>query len=230
MVTLKDAREVSSEIVRTLQPVSVIVFGSVAKEGIGEDLDLLIISEDSKGDARGLNNLLSKHLRGFYKRFAIDPFIVPVSKLREYFFRGSPFLRLIQNEGRSLYMKDSVKEWLKQVDEDLGMAEYLLGGGYFRGACYHSQQAIKKSLKAGLLQKGWELERIYSIERLKTIAEDEYNLALGIDEDDIIFIDSIYRGRYPAEEGLLPLGEPHQKEDAVRAVSIASKVVKEISC
>ncbi|MBU1152389.1 hypothetical protein KKB84_00205 [bacterium] len=102
MVTLKDAREVSSEIVRTLQPISVIVFGSVAKEGIGEDLDLLIISEDSKGDARGLNNLLSKHLRGFYKRFAIDPFIVPVSKLREYFLRGSPFLRLIQNEGRSL--------------------------------------------------------------------------------------------------------------------------------
>ncbi|MBU1627558.1 HEPN domain-containing protein, partial [bacterium] len=212
MVTLKDAREVSKEIVKKLQPISVIVFGSVAKEGIGEDLDLLVVSEDDQKTIRELNGLLFKHTRGFYKRFAIDPFIVPVSKLRECFSKGSPFLRLIQNEGRSLYMKDSVKEWLKRADEDFAMARYLLEGNYFRGACYHSQQAMEKSLKGRLLQKGWELEKVHSIERLMVLA-GEYNLRLEIDEDDIIFIDSIYRGRYPAEEGLLPLGEP-QKGDA----------------
>lgn len=107
MVTLKDAKEVSSEIVKALQPISVIVFGSVAKEGIGKDLDLLVVSEDDRKTTRELNGFLFKHIRRFYKRFAIDPFILPVSKLQEYFFKGSPFLRLIQHEGRSLYMKDN---------------------------------------------------------------------------------------------------------------------------
>lgn len=106
------------------------------------------------------------------------------------------------------------------------MAKYLLKGGYFRGTCYHCHHAIEKSLKGRLLQKGWELEKIHSVERLMVLAE-EYNLRLEIDEEDVIFIDSIYRGRYSAEEGLLPLGEP-QEEDAVRAVNIASKVVEEM--
>jgi len=224
MVTLKDAREVSKEIVKEFHPISVIVFGSVAKEGRGEDLDLLIVSEDNQKSIKELNGLLFKQIRRFYKRFAIDPFILPVSRLQEYFLKGSPFLRLIQNEGRSLYMKDSIRQWLKGAEEDFAMAKYLRKGNYFRETCYHSQQAIEKSLKAGLIQKGWELEKIHSIERLMVLA-GEYNLRLEIDEEDIIFIDSIYRGRYPAEEGLLPLGEPTE-EDADRALNIASKVIK----
>jgi hypothetical protein len=46
-------------------------------------------------------------------------------------------------------------------------------------------------LKAVLFHKGWELEKIYSIERLKVIIE-EYKLKVDIDEDEVIFIDSIY--------------------------------------
>jgi HEPN domain-containing protein len=225
MVTIKDAREVSMRVKEVLHPITIIVFGSVAKVGVGEDLDLLIITEDRK-DIGELNRVLSGQLKEFYKRFAIDPFIIPVSKLREYFFKGSPFLRLIQNEGRTLYMKDSVREWLRHAEEDVEMAKYLLDGGYYRGACYHSQQAIEKALKAGLLQMGWELEKIHSIERLKVIAED-YKLKVDIDEDDVILIDSIYRGRYPAEEGLLPLGEPNE-EDAMRSINIATKTVEQI--
>lgn len=34
-------------------------------------------------------------------------------------------------------------------------------------------------------------------------------------EKDIDFIERIYRGRYPAAEGLLPIGEPTM-EDAMR--------------
>ncbi len=37
------------------------------------------------------------------------------------------------------------------------------------------------------------------------------------------FIDSIYKGRYPGEEGLLPYGNP-TKQDAKRAISIKYKV------
>lgn len=124
-------------------------------------------------------------------------------------------------------MKNSIKKWIKQADEELSTAKYLLQGSFYKGTCYHSQQAIEKSVKAFLLQKGWELEKIYSFERLLNIAE-EYKIPIKIEEDDIIFIDSIYRGRYPAEEGLLPLGEPSQ-EDAQRAVKLAEKILKELN-
>ena len=42
---------------------------------------------------------------------------------------------------------------------------------------------------------------------------------------DIDFIDEIYRGRYPAESGLLPLGTP-TKADADRSVAVAKQSVR----
>ena len=38
-------------------------------------------------------------------------------------------------------------------------------------------------------------------------------------------MDEIYRGRYPAESGLLPLGTPTE-EDADRSVAIAQRTVR----
>ncbi|MBI5308074.1 MAG: HEPN domain-containing protein [Planctomycetes bacterium] len=90
---------------------------------------------------------------------------------------------------------------------------------YYKGSCYHAQQSIEKSIKACLLAKGWELEKIHNVERLLSIAGD-FVIAINVSEDDVVFIDSIYRGRYPAEAGLLPLGEP-SGSDAKRALSIA---------
>ncbi len=226
MVTLKQAKEVADVIVKTVQPISIVVFGSVAEKGIGNDLDILIITEDTARTARELDLIISKSLKTFYKRFAIDPFVVPLSKLKSYYYKGSPFLRLIQREGRALYVKDSVKEWIRHAEDEIKMADYLFKGEFWKGTCYHSQQSIEKSLKVGLLQRGWELEKTHSIERLNAIAE-EYNITLKIDEDDITFIDSIYRGRYPAEEGLLPLGEP-SKKDAKRALKLAKSIFKKL--
>jgi hypothetical protein len=42
-----------------------------------------------------------------------------------------------------------------------------------------------------------------------------------------VFLNSIYRGRYPTEEGLLPRGEPTQA-DARRAVAAADAVVRQL--
>jgi hypothetical protein len=39
--------------------------------------------------------------------------------------------------------------------------------------------------------------------------------------DDAVFLNSIYKGRYPTEEGLLPHGEP-RREDAERGVNAAN--------
>jgi len=45
--------------------------------------------------------------------------------------------------------------------------------------------------------------------------------------EEIVFIDSIYRGRYPAEAGLFPLGEPSNK-DAEKTVSIAKRIFRDV--
>lgn len=219
MISLHDAKDVSKVIINTVHPITIVVFGSVARKGVGEDLDLLIITEDNLETANETYRKIHKYLKPFYKRFAIDPFVIPQSALNEYHRKGSPFLKLILKEGRSLYMKDAVKEWLRQAKDELSMASYLLKGNFFKGACYHAQQSIEKSIKASLLSRGWDLERVHSIERLLSLAYD-FGISINISDDDAVFIDSIYRGRYPAEAGLLPLGEP-SGPDAKRVLTIA---------
>jgi HEPN domain-containing protein/predicted nucleotidyltransferase len=227
MVTLEEAKEAAQSIVKALDPRSVIVFGSVARDGIGADLDLLIITDDSPETLKkDHDRLLNECLRRFYERFDIDPFIVPKSLLREHYAEGSPFLRLIMREGRVLYMKDIVADWLQQAEEDSRAAKYLFDGGYFRSACYSAQQAIEKAIKAWLLKEGWELEKVHSIRRLLSIGR-RFELGLDVSDDETTFIDSVYRGRYPAEAGLLPLGEP-SRTDAEKAVALAGRILKAV--
>jgi predicted nucleotidyltransferase len=54
MVTLRDAKEASDSIVRAFKPVSIVVFGSVARDMAGTDLDLLIVTEDGNMSANGV--------------------------------------------------------------------------------------------------------------------------------------------------------------------------------
>ncbi len=147
MVTYKDAKEVAESIKKSMQPLIIELFGSVARDGNGTDLDLLVLV-DGGSDCKSIEELdlaIHKILKPFYKKFSIDPFVIPLSLFNEYYLKGSPFLRLIFKEGRCLYMKDSVKQWLIQSEEELKMAEYLLKGSFFKGACYHSQQSIEKA-------------------------------------------------------------------------------------
>jgi hypothetical protein len=48
---------------------------------------------------------------------------------------------------------------------------------------------------------------------------------VGLEMDDAVFLNSVYRGRYPTEEGLLPHGEPGA-QDAHRAVGAAESVMR----
>jgi HEPN domain-containing protein len=217
--TIADARKITSTIVTILDPQAVLVFGAVARSGEGNDLDLLIIVDD---DTVG-GNALDVALRPFQNRIAIDPFVIPANIFREYFRQGSPFLRTVILEGRPLYMKNAESEWMKDAREELKTAEYLRTGGYWKAACFHSQQALEKTFKARLLGRGWELEKVHSVARLHALGVD-YTIPLALAAEDIQFMDSIYRGRYPGEAGLLPLGEP-TREDADRAIAIARKVV-----
>ena len=82
----------------------------------------------------------------------------------------------------------------------------------------------EKGIKSRLLGKGWELEKTHSIAPLVAICR-EFKVRLGLSDEDIVFMDSIYRGCYPAEEGLLPFRES-SVSDAEKAIHIARRIVK----
>lgn len=91
MATINDAKKITAYIVKTIDPVCVVIFSSVAKVGKGKDIDLLIVTEDRERELRKLNFKVNEALRPFYEDVAIEPFIVPRLLLREYFLKGSPF-------------------------------------------------------------------------------------------------------------------------------------------
>ena len=220
MPVMDEVREVVEVIKSVGKPDAVILFGSIARESEGNDIDLLIVG------SRKNEKKLTKSLYPFFKKYPLDTFFVSKRKLKELYYGGSPFLRLIQREGRLLYMQNSLKDWHDSGLEDFRQAEYLLEGGFYKGVCFSSQQAVEKLMKWVLLKKGWELEKIHSIRRLASIAEN-LGIRIPLQDEDMDFIDGIYRGRYPGEEGLLPLGSPTQK-DAKKALQIAKKIIKEL--
>lgn len=223
MITFSDAKAASRTIARSINPLAVVLFGSVARTGTGGDLDLLILTDEHSAAAEDCHLLLHRSLKRHVRKGAVDPFVVPAAKWEFFYGQGSPFLELIAREGRSLYMRNAVREWLEQAHEELRTARYLLEGGYAKGACCHAQQSVEKAAKAKLIEKGWDLERTHSIERLAAIGR-QYRLRFPLTEQEMILIDAIYRGRYPAEAGLLPLGQPTPL-DAQEAVAVAQKML-----
>ena len=211
-----------------VDPLEIILFGSVAVAAKGNDLDLLVVT-DGPGDspATDVGGDLRMALRPLKRRVDIDDYHLTHTEFARQLRQGSFFLRKIVSEGICIYMRDGIKAWRRQSEEELATAEYLLAGEFFRGACYHAQQCVEKSIKTMLLQRGWELEKIHSVHRLTVVAQD-YGVPVNLQPTDVDFIDEIYRGRYPAESGLLPLGTP-AREDAERAVALARNSVQEMS-
>jgi len=81
-------------------------------------------------------------------------------------------------------------------------------------------------LKAPIIDKGERPERVHDIiglaNRVKIAGWD-----ISFSTDDMVFLNSIYKGRYPTEEGLLPHGLPGEG-DARRALNAAETAMKQI--
>ena len=220
MVTRDTAAVVRDAVVDAIDPLEIILFGSIARAASGRDIDLLVVTDEDGGSTgRDRRAALRSALRPLRLRYDIDDYVVTRSDLAEYVRQGSPFVRKIIDEGVCIYMREATKAWRRQAEEERDTAAYLNAGGFHRGACYHAQQCVEKSVKTMLLEVGWELEKIHNIHRLTALAAD-HGAPLSLTSDDIDFLDEIYRGRYPAESGLLPLGDP-TAADAERAVTLA---------
>jgi HEPN domain-containing protein len=120
-------------------------------------------------------------------------------------------------------MRRETEEWLKLANEDLQSAEYLFEKRLFRMVCYHAQQAVEKVLKSLLADREVEIPRIHNLLDLNNSAR-KLGHATGLTEEEAIFLNTVYRWRYPPDLGLLPSGEPTEL-DARRALDIARTIV-----
>lgn len=178
-----------------------------------------VTDDDCRPSSRDRRVALRSALRPLRHKYDIDDYVVTRSDLAAYVRRGSPFVRKIISEGICIYMREATRAWRRQAEEERDTAAYLRTDGFHRSACYHAQQYVEKSVKTMLLEVGWELEKIHNIHRLTALAAD-HGAPVSLTADDIAFLDEIYRGRSPAESGLLPLGDP-TSTDAERAVALA---------
>ena len=120
-------------------------------------------------------------------------------------------------------MKKEAEAWLLIAGEELQSAEYLAEKKLARMVCYHAQQAVEKALKALLVEGDVDVPRTHNILDLNNAA-----MKLGhttkLSDEDAVFLNSVYRSRYPAGLGLLPAGEP-SAADAEQALEIARRMV-----
>ena len=121
-------------------------------------------------------------------------------------------------------MKKETELWIKIAQEDLKSAKILFEKSIYRMTCYHSQQFVEKIFKAILTENNVEFAKTHNLIDLKNaVSTLGYNPPLK--EEEAVFLNSIYRARYPADMGLLPSGEPTEK-DAKQALRIANKIKK----
>lgn len=222
---LKTLDEITKRVVKGYSPESIILYGSHAR-GMprqDSDIDLLIIKETNERplDRRiQVERLLSKRL------IPLDITVYTPQELKYLFSIGSPFVDEVMKEGRVIYMRKVTGNWLKDAEDELDSASILFEHEKYRGSCYHNQQCVEKGLKALILERGEKPERIHDIvELLNKTTRAGWDISISM--DDAIFLNSIYKGRYSTEEGLLPYGEP-SKEEALRALSVAKKLMERI--
>ena len=93
-------------------------------------------------------------------------------------------------------MKRETEEWIRIAEEDLEAAEHLSETSLYRMVCYHSQQVAEKILKAVLTEQGIEFSRTHNILDLQN-AVKEVSHESPLDTEDAVFLNSVYRARYP---------------------------------
>lgn len=211
-------KDITSRIIEYYSPEKIILYGSYGKRNSGKDsdVDLLIIKDTEKRPAERqmeIERILTD------RTLPLDIEVYTPQEVKYLFSIGSPFIEEVMEKGRLLYMRKITEAWVKEAIEEFDSAIILYEHGKYRGACYHSQQCVEKGLKAIILEKGKRPERIHDIvELLKKI--EPLGFDTGLSMDNAIFLNSIYKGRYPTERGLLPSGEP-LRQDAEKAIESA---------
>ncbi|MFQ5585205.1 MAG: HEPN domain-containing protein [Thermodesulfobacteriota bacterium] len=122
-------------------------------------------------------------------------------------------------------MSERSRDWMNQAKKDLENAVWEVKGGYYEWACFISQQAAEKGIKAVYNRLGGEAWGHSIVNLLEGLKEK-----IVIDEDVIHagrLLDRFYiPARYPNG---WDAGIPHDyytKEDAESAIGSAEKVLR----
>jgi HEPN domain-containing protein/predicted nucleotidyltransferase len=223
MLTTLDA--VVQRIVQGYAPDRVVLFGSRAhgEPNEGSDYDLLIVKET---DRRPIDRRVEVERLLADRRIPLDILVYTPREVWDLYAMGSPLIATILETGRVLFMRKATLAWLSEAREELEAAQILLAHQKYRGACLHSQQGAEKALTALLFEKGRQPARTHDVVELLNQVRAE-GCMVNLTLDDAAFLTSVYRGRYPTEEGLLPHGEP-TSEDARRAHEAAAQALHSI--
>ena len=220
---IENIKEIVQFIIKNLDNIKrIILFGSVAEKNTGNDIDLALVTTSWNGDLSELYLDVGRKIRAICQKYPIDYFVFPLNLLNNY--KNSPFFKIINSTGRILYMDaESINEWISDAKLDYEQSCYLFKGGYYKGACYFAQQSLAKFIKFKLLYFGWELQKVHPIAFLISELRSYGFTITDVTDDDLTFIDSIYKSRYPGEQGLLPYGDP-SKNDAQKTINIAYRI------
>jgi len=215
---LKTLDEIRARIITSYDPDRIILFGSrAAGTNTDEsDYDLLILKDTH---ARPIDRRIEVETILQDRAVPLDIMVYTPREMNYLYSIGSPFIEEVIETGRVLYMRKATEDWIREAEDELATAQILLDHGKYKAVCYHSQQCVEKGLKALIMEKGEKPGKVHDIVELLSHAK-RLGWQITMAMDDAVFLNSIYKGRYPAEEGLLPHGDP-SKEDAARALKTA---------
>ncbi len=223
---LKTLHDVTNRIVERYGPEKIILYGSYGTKRSRDDsdIDLLIVKDTDKRFIERVSEV-EKILSD--RDLPLDIRVYTSREVRYLYSIGSPFIEEIIATGRLLYMRKATTSWLRDAVDELDSSVVLFEHGKYRGACYHSQQCAEKGLKALIIEKGMRPGRTHDIVELRNKAA-EMGWDIDLSMDNAVFLNSVYKGRYPTEEGLLPHGEP-SREDAEKAIASLKNFMKRLA-
>jgi len=117
------------------------------------------------------------------------------------------------------------KDWLDEAKGDLEHARNDLDGGFYNWACFSSQQAAEKAIKAVFQRMGAEAWGHSAADLLKEVSK-KHDIPEEL-QDGALELDKAYiPTRYPNAH---PSGSPrsrYTKEEARRLIGYAERIVK----
>jgi len=122
-------------------------------------------------------------------------------------------------------MVERSRDWLKQAKRDLEGAEHALRGGFHEWACFLSQQASEKAIKAVYQSLGAEalghsvLSLMKKLPKKFKVTEEMVNMARELDR---AYIPTRYPNAHP--EGA-PF-EYYSENDAKRLINYAKTIIR----
>lgn len=223
---MKKLAKLTRNIVSGYGPDAIVLLETRDQEkGLTTHLDLIVLKETTEPPARRRTD--AEAFIGEVRELVIDIVVYTSSELGYLYSIGNPFIHRVMQEGRLLYMKKATMLWISDAREEFESAKVLYEHDLHKAACYHSLQAIEKGLRAMIMSKAKSPEGIDDIVELYNRVNG-MGFKTGLSVEDVVFVDSFSRHKYPVEEALLPHFKPSE-EDAERALDSARRLIEKLA-